>query len=370
MTDDVTFQRIGTAGRITLNRPQALNALTHEMCRSMQERLAAWAVDDAVKLVVVDGAGGRAFCAGGDVRALYRAWQTGRIADQLAFYRDEYRLNAFVKRYPKPYVALIDGIVMGGGAGVSLHGSHRVATERTVFAMPETGIGLFPDVGATWFLSRLAGKIGCFLGLTGHRLATADCLYTGLADVAVSSDQLPNLIDALGSAPDAAAIDKILGAAAASFPPADTAPPLAALRGEIDATFAGAGIEDIMAKLDRSGSAFARVAAAALRRKSPTSLKVTLRQMREGARLTFDDCMRLEYRLACRFMRGHDFFEGVRAVILDKDNTPDWQPPTLDAVTDEIVAGYFAPLPDGELALGRPAGSGTALHGPSVGDAN
>jgi enoyl-CoA hydratase len=246
---------------------------------------------------------------------------------------------------------------MGGGVGVSVHGSHRVASERTVFAMPETGIGLFPDVGATWFLPRLPGEIGCFLGLTGHRLATADCLYTGLADVAVPSDQLPDLIAELGGAADAAGIDDILRRAAASFPTPDVAPPLAALRGEIDAAFAGGSIDDILARLDRSGSAFARVAAAALRRKSPTSLKVTLHQMREGARHTFDECMQLEYRLACRFMRGHDFFEGVRAVVIDKDNAPDWRPSTLDAVTDEMVAGYFAPLPEGELKIDRPPGA-------------
>lgn len=358
MTAEVIFQRSGALGRITLNRPRALNALTHEMCRAIHRQLAEWAADDAVGLVAIDGAGERAFCAGGDVRALYRHWQAGREADLIAFYRDEYRLNALIKPYPKPYLALIDGIAMGGGVGVSVHGSHRVATERTVFAMPETGIGLFPDVGATWFLPRLPGEIGCFLGLTGHRLGTADCLYTGLADVAVRSDRLPDLIAALGDARDAAGIDDILRRAAASFPTPEVDPPLAALRSEIDAAFAGGSIEDILAHLDRSGSAFARVTAAALRRKSPTSLKVTLQQMREGARHTFDECMRLEYRLACRFMRGHDFFEGVRAVVIDKDNIPDWQPAALAAVTGEMVVGYFAPLPEGELAIGSPPTAG------------
>lgn len=358
LTSEVIFQRSGASGRITLNRPQALNALNHEMCRAIHQRLAEWAVDDTVRLVVIDGAGERAFCAGGDVRALYRLRRAGREADLIAFYRDEYRLNAFIKRYPKPYVALIDGIAMGGGVGVSVHGSHRVATERTVFAMPETGIGLFPDVGATWFLPRLPGEIGCFLGLTGHRLGTADCLYTGLADVAVHSDQLPDLIAALGGAADADAIGDILRRTAASSPAADAPPALAALRDEIDTAFAGARVEDILTRLDRAGSAFARAATATLRQKSPTSLKVALHQMREGARHTFDECMQLEYRLACRFMRGHDFFEGVRAVVIDKDNIPDWQPATLAAVTGEIVAGYFAPLPEGELAIDLPPAAG------------
>lgn len=356
MTSEVIFQRSGAMGRITLNRPQALNALTHDMCRTIHRRLAEWAVDDAVRLVVIDGVGERAFCAGGDVRALYRLWQEGHEGDLIAFYRDEYRLNAFIKRYPKPYVALIDGIAMGGGVGVSVHGSHRVATERTVFAMPETGIGLFPDVGASWFLPRLPGEIGCFLGLTGHRLGTADCLDTGLVDVAIHSDQLPGLIAALGGAADADAVGDILRRAAGSF--AVAAPSLAAQRDEIDAAFAATTVEDILAHLDRSGAAFARAAAATLRQKSPTSLKVTLRQMREGARHTFDECMRLEYRLACRFMRGHDFFEGVRAVVIDKDNAPDWRPATLAEVTGEMVSGYFAPLPEGELAFGPPPGPG------------
>ncbi len=356
MTSEVIFQRSGTMGRITLNRPQALNALTHEMCRAIHQCLARWAVDDAVRLVVIDGAGERAFCAGGDVRALYRLRQAGREGELIAFYRDEYRLNAFIKRYPKPYVALIDGIAMGGGVGVSVHGSHRVATERTVFAMPETGIGLFPDVGATWFLPRLPGETGCFLGLTGHRLGTADCLYAGLADLAIHSDQLPDLIAALGGAADAGAVGDILRGGAASFPAAP--PPLAVQRDEIDTAFAATSVEAILTHLDRSGSAFARATAATLRQKSPTSLKVTLRQMREGARHRFDECMRLEYRLACRFMRGHDFFEGVRAVVIDKDSKPDWQPATLAEVTGEMVAGYFAPLPEGELALDPPPAAG------------
>jgi enoyl-CoA hydratase len=343
---EVIFRRIAGAGHVTLNRPQALNALTHDMCLRLQDQLAAWAADDAVRLVIVEGAGERAFCAGGDIRALYADWQAG--GDQrFRFYRDEYRLNRFIKRYPKPYVALIDGIVMGGGVGLSIHGSHRVATERTMFAMPETGIGLFPDVGGTFFLPRLPGQIGTFLGLTGHRLNAADCLHAGLVEVALRAERLPGLVEALAEASDADAVGAIL----ARFAEPAEAAPLAALRPEVDRCFAADSVEAILAKLEAEGSAFAQDTAAALRRKSPTSLKVTLRQLREGARLDFDDCMRLEYRLACRFAAGHDFFEGVRAVVIDKDNKPDWRPPTLEGVSAAAVAAYFAPLPSGELTF-------------------
>ena len=350
MTGDVLFDRLGRAGRITLNRPQALNALSHEMCRALHAGLAEWARDDAVGLVIIDGAGERAFCAGGDVRALYADWQAGGDA-RFGFYRDEYRLNAFIKRYPKPYVALVDGIVMGGGVGVSIHGSHRVATERTVFAMPETGIGLFPDVGGTYFLPRLPGQIGLFLGLTGHRLKAADCLYAGLAEAAVPSERLPDLVDALGGAADAGSVTAILQRFAAPPEPAPQAASLPALRAAIDDCFGESSVERILSELERHDTEFAQITAANLRQKSPTSLKVTLKQLRAGARLGFEDCMRLEYRLACRFMQAQDFFEGVRAVVIDKDNKPAWRPDSLEAVSEEAVAAYFAPLPDGELAF-------------------
>jgi enoyl-CoA hydratase len=350
LPDELVFARTGNAGRITLNRPQALNALTHAMCREMHAQLAAWADDPAVRLVVVDGAGDKAFCAGGDIRAVYRGRQEGKLAELTAFYHDEYRLNRFIKRYPKPYVALVDGIVMGGGAGISVHGSHRVASERTVFAMPETGIGLFPDVGGSWFLSRLPGQAGCFVGLTSQRLGPADCVLVGLADMVVASGRKPELLAALADAKDVADIDAILQGVALA---PDQVPParLPALSGEIDACFAADEVETILGNLDAAGTEFGREMAALLRQKSPTSLKVTLRALREGARLSFDDCMRMEYRLACRFMQGHDFFEGVRALLIDKDNKPDWRPATLETVTADMVAAYFAPLPEGDLTF-------------------
>lgn len=346
MTSELLIERRGDAGLVTLNRPRALNALTREMCLALHGQLALWARDDAVKLVVIAGAGDRAFCAGGDVRALYDDRQAGG-RERFDFYRDEYRLNAAIKRFPKPYVALMDGIVMGGGVGVSIHGSHRVATERTVFAMPETGIGLFPDVGGTFFLPRLPGRIGTFLGLTGHRLQAADCRYAGIADVEIRSARLPDLVEALCKATDAGGVSATLAAFAEPVPESW----LAGIRDEIDRSFAEESVEAILAALDRSDTPFGRKTAVALRSKSPTSLEVTLRQLREGARLGFEDCMRLEYRLACRFMRGHDFFEGVRAVVIDKDNRPRWRPETLEAVTADQVAAFFAPLPEGELTF-------------------
>ncbi len=348
MTEDVIFARAGTIGRITLNRPSALNALTHGMCRAIHAGLIEWAADGGVGIVVIDGAGERAFCAGGDVRALYRAWQDGDEAARTDFYRDEYRLNAFIKRYPKPYVALIDGIVMGGGVGVSIHGSHRVASERTVFAMPETGIGLFPDVGGTFFLPRLPGQLGVFLGLTGHRLTGPDCRRVGLAEALVPSARHAELVEALDGIADRAEIAAILERFGEPPGPA----PIAALQAEIDALFSGDRVEAVLSALEASGTEFARDTLAALGRKCPNSLKVTLRQLREGAGLDFEDCMRLEYRLATRFMRGHDFFEGVRAVVIDKDNRPAWSPATLDGVTGDMVDAYFAPLPGGDLTFG------------------
>lgn len=344
--DSVIFRRIGTAGHVTLNRPQAHNALTREMCVALYGKLVEWASDQSVRLVVITGAGERAFCAGGDIRALYDDWQRGG-RERFRFYWDEYRLNTLIKRFPKPYVALMDGIVMGGGVGVSIHGSHRVVTERTVFAMPETGIGLFPDVGGTYFLPRLPGRLGVFLGLTGHRLKAADCLHAGLAEVKVGAERLPDLVAALAEAADDAEVSAVLD----RFAEPAGAPPLAALTPEIGESFAEDEVERILAALDRSETEFARGCAAALRQKSPTSLKVTLRQLRAGALLEFEDCMRLEYRLACRFMEGHDFFEGVRAVVIDKDHRPQWRPDTLEGVTEAVVDGYFAPLGSGELSF-------------------
>lgn len=335
--DDIVFSIDGVAGRVTLNRPQALNALTLDMARRLDAQLQEWADDDLVQRVVVEGAGDRAFCAGGDVRDLYEAM--ARPGDPLIadFYGDEYTLNNRIKGYGKPYVALIDGVVMGGGVGVAIHGSHRVVTENALFAMPETGIGLFPDVGGTWFLPRMPGETGLYLGLTGARLRAADALYCGVATHYIPRERLAGM-DASVHELDRLAED-----------PGE--PPLQGLRDSIDRCFAGDSVDAIIAALRSEGDEWADKTLAVLTTKSPTSLKVAFRQIREGASLDFADAMRLEYRLAQRFCAGHDFREGVRAVIIEKDQKPQWQPPDLDAVKESHVDAYFAPLDSGDLLL-------------------
>jgi enoyl-CoA hydratase len=343
--DDLLFERRGGVVLITLNRPEALNALSHEMALGMEIRLKAYAEDNDVTAIVVQGAGERAFCAGGDIRRLY---DTGRAGEDYPynFYRDEYRLNALIFHYPKPYIALIDGIDMGGGVGVSVHGSHRVVTERLNFAMPETGIGLFPDVGGSYFLSRLPGEIGCYMALTGARLRAADAVYAGVGDAYVESGRLPELIDALEESGN---VEQTLSLLASD-------PGLSAfeeMRGAIDRTFVGDEVEGILAGLDATDSKWAFETAGIMRTKSPTSLKIALRQIRTGAGLEFDDCMRMEYRIANGCIEGHDFYEGVRAVVIDKDQAPKWQPAGLGEVAHEDIEAYFNRSPrGGDLELG------------------
>ena len=345
MTDEgeVLFERRGALGLITLNRPKALNALTHGMCLAMKTQLDAWAGDAAIKAVAVRGAGERAFCAGGDIRALYDSGRAG-TSYALDFYRDEYLLDAAIKHFPKPYVALIRGIVMGGGVGVSLHGSHRVADESTTFAMPETGIGLFPDVGGSYFLPRMPGEIGMYLALTGARLKSADALNSGVATHFVPAAQTDVLIERLTTGEAASvAIDALAGDPGA--------PPLAEHRATIDRCFAGSSVASILSLLDADGSEWTAAAAATIRTKSPTSLKIAFRQLRTGRGLEFDDCMRMEFRMVNRVIAGRDFYEGVRAAIIDKDQSPKWKPATLEAVSDAEIDAYFAPLGEKELKL-------------------
>jgi enoyl-CoA hydratase len=343
MTDEVLFDRRGALGLITLNRPKALNALTHEMCLAMKAQLDEWSTDDNVKTMVIRGTGERAFCAGGDIRALYESGKAG-TPYALDFYRDEYRLNAAIKHFPKPYVALLHGIVMGGGVGVSVHGSHRVANEGMTFAMPETGIGLFPDVGGSYFLPRLPGEIGMYVALTGERLNAADSVYAGVATDFVPAAQNEPLIAALEEGAEA---DFVLQ----SFKENPSDPPLARMREAIDRIFSADSLEGILAGLDDDGTEWAAKTAATIRKKSPTSLRITFRQIRQGARLSFDECMRTEYRMVSRIVAGHDFYEGVRAAIIDKDNAPKWSPAELSGVTAEQVDAYFAPLPTGDPQL-------------------
>ncbi|HMK81880.1 MAG TPA: enoyl-CoA hydratase/isomerase family protein [Xanthobacteraceae bacterium] len=342
-SSDILFERRGVAGIVTLNRPKALNAVTHEMVRALGIQLAAWAQDGAVTRVIVIAAGERAFSAGGDIRALYDLGRAGKQEEALGFFREEYTLNAAIKRYRKPYVALIDGIVMGGGFGVSVHGSHRVAGDRFQFAMPEVGIGFFPDVGGTFVLPRMPDEIGTWCALTGDRLKTADAVATGIATHHVRSDRFAELTDALcGNVP----VDATLAAFAT---PAGEGP-VTARRDAIRALFSAARVEAILSALDGAGDDWARATAATIQSKSPTSLKLALAQLRRGVDWSFEQCMRAEMRIVSRIVYDHDFYEGVRAVIVDKDNAPRWDPATLAAVTDAEVERHFAALAE-ELAL-------------------
>ncbi len=347
---EIIFERRGAAGLVTLNRPQALNAVTHAMVRALRAQLDRWADDPAITRVVISAAGGRAFSAGGDIRALYDLGQAGRHDEALQFWRDEYPLNVAIKNFRKPYVALIDGIVMGGGVGVSVHGSHRVAGDRFQFAMPEVGIGFFPDVGATWFLARMPGELGTYCALTGERFGIADACAAGLATHRIASARFAALLDGLSGT---VSVDAVLAAFAE---PAGEGP-IMARRAAIDRLFAGDRVEGILAALDReaaSGGADAEWAgntATTLRAKSPLGLKLALAQVRRGKSWDFETCMRAEFRIVSRVIHGHDFYEGVRAVIVDKDNKPRWQPATLADVSAAEVERHFAALGAEELVL-------------------
>src|SRR5262245_13050937 len=346
---EILFERRDAAGIVMLNRPKALNAITHGMVRALAAQLAEWAKDGAVTRVLVVAAGDRAFSAGGDIRALHDLGRAGRHAEALQFWRDEYMLNTLIKRYPKPYVALIDGMVMGGGVGISVHGSHRVAGDRFQFAMPEVGIGFFPDVGATWFLPRMPGEVGTYCALTGERMKNADAVAFGIATHYVASSRFPELAEALtGTEP----VDAVL----ARFAERLGIGPLSVYRAAIDRTFDSNHVEDILAALDREAvtgsqeAGWAGATAAIIRAKSPVSLKIALAQVRGGRQWSFTECMKMEFRIVSRIIYRNDFYEGVRAVIIDKDNAPRWTPPRLAQVLQADIDPYFAPL-DTELDL-------------------
>lgn len=339
---DVIIHRQGVAGRITLNRPAALHALNEEMCLAMDAALKAWADDDEVELVVVDHQDGtRGFCAGGDIRMLAESGAADGSAAQ-AFFRAEYRLNTRIKNYPKPYIAFMDGVTMGGGVGISVHGSHRVATERTTFAMPETGIGLFPDVGGGWFLPRLGPPLGMWLALTGERLKGGDVCAAGVATNYVESGVLAavkqqvcegelELLEAMDW-DEAGVFEKHLEV--------------------IQRCFWKPTVEEIFLALEGEEGEWAKKQLDVLKTKSPRTLKVTHRQLGLGLQMqTFEDNMRMEFRIGCRQVHSHDFQEGVRAVIVDKDNKPNWDPPNLAGVSEQTLDDVFAPLEEGELTF-------------------
>ena len=349
---EILFERRGGVGFVLLNRPNALNALSLTLIEAFDARLEAWARDPAVKAVVVRGAGERAFCAGGDVRSI---WEGGRSvggpASQL--FRREYMLIRRIKVLAKPYIPLIDGIAMGGGVGVSVHGSHRVATERTLVALPETQIGLFPDVGSSHFLPRLPGALGLYLGLTGARLKAADAIAAGLADRYVESAKLPDLEAALAAA-DWSGGDAhgVVAATIDAFASEAGKPSLAERRAAVDRCFGRDSVAAILAALEAEGGDWAESTLKTLGDCSPTSLEVTFEQLRRGATLGFDEAMIMEYRLSQAFLARHDFHEGIRAIVIDKDNAPKWRPDTLAEVTPDLVEAHFAPLGDSELTFG------------------
>jgi enoyl-CoA hydratase len=356
-TDEILLGRKGGLATLTINRPQALNALTLDNYRRFDPALRDWEADPSVHAVIVRGAGDRAFCAGGDVRAVYEAGRGISGDPDLAavFFREEYELVRHIHHFPKPYIAIIDGITMGGGAGISINGAYRIATERTLFAMPETGIGLFPDVGATRFLNRCPGHLGHYLGLTGTRLNAANALYCGFATHFITSASVDPLVADLARLETGGAmIDAVLDRHAID----PGAAPLESLQPAIDRCFAGGTVEailDALAAEAAGGGAQAEWAAetrAGLLTKSPSSLKLTLRQLTMGRDCDLDAALVLEYRLTQHVMAAHDFYEGVRAMLIDRDRKPQWRPATLAEVTDSMIDAYFAPIGDRELQFG------------------
>ena len=346
-TEDLVIRRQGRAGRITLNRPRALNALAYEMVAPMTAALRQWAADPAVELVVLDGAGDRGLCAGGDVISLYNARNDGSGLAR-KFWAEEYVLNALIGRYPKPFVALQDGIVMGGGIGLSAHASHRIVTERSMLAMPETAIGLIPDVGGTWLLAHCPGAIGVYLGLTGQRMNAGDALYAGFSDTCVPSARLPELVATLCDTSEP------LSVTIAQFASAPPPSPLADHRDEIDRMFAGDNVSAIRAAVAAASGDFAQRALKALDTCSPLAMAATLAAIRRAKGLgSLERALEIEYRLAVRLYDRGEFPEGIRALLIDKDRKPKWNPPTLAEVTPEMVAALGAPMPAGEeLVLG------------------
>jgi len=341
--DEIRFERAGKAGLVTLTRPKALNALTHGMVHALSKALTAWADDPDVALVVLQGEG-RAFCAGGDIMRVYEAGKAGK--PYYDFFADEYRMNAQIARFRKPYVSLINGIVMGGGFGISFHGSHRVLSENAIFAMPEVGIGFFPDVGGSYILPRLKGEFGLYLGLTGERIRYGDALSVGLATHAVPAEKFGALVAELCESGEPDAVLKRY----CITPPRETDE---AAAHAINDAFTPADLKGVIAALQNAPASddFRKKTLATMLTRSPTSLNIAFRQIRAGAMLSMDECMAMEFRILNRMLEGHDFYEGIRAVLVDKGSKPVWRPGSLAEVSEAEVERYFAPLPAGELQL-------------------
>jgi enoyl-CoA hydratase len=349
---DLIARREGAVGVIRLNRPKTINAVTLEMFRDIDKALDRFEADPAVGLILLEGAGERGLCAGGDIRALYESSQVAGDLGKI-LWREEYILNARIAKFPKPYVAFMDGIVMGGGVGLAAHGSHRVVTDRTKLAMPEVGLGFFPDVGGTWLLSHSPGETGTYFGLTGQTMNGPDAVYAGFADAVVPSGKLAILREALTKV-RAGVTHAEVNAAINGFATGETAGPVAALQSRIDGWFAHDRMEDIFAALHRDGSELAQSTLKKLNEKSPRGMVVTLKLLRLArASSSLEECLVREYRAALEVFASDDFREGVRAAVIDKDRNPKWSPPRIEDVTPEMVAPYFASLGKDELVFNK-----------------
>jgi enoyl-CoA hydratase len=347
---DLIVRREGAAGVIRLNRPKAINAVTLEMFRDIDKALNRFEADSAVGLILLEGAGERGLCAGGDIRALYESSQVRGDLGKI-LWREEYILNARIAKFAKPYVAFMDGIVMGGGVGLAAHGSHRVVTDRTKLAMPEVGLGFFPDVGGTWLLSRSPGEIGTYFGLTGQTMNGPDAVYAGFADAVVPSGKLAALREALTEV-RAGASSANVKAVIDGFATGETAGPVAALQSRIDEWFAHDRMENIVAALRRDDSELAQSTLKKLNEKSPRGMVITLKLLRLArASSSLEECLIREYRAALEVFASDDFREGVRAAVIDKDRNPKWSPPGIEDVTPDMIAPYFAELGADELVF-------------------
>jgi enoyl-CoA hydratase len=347
---DLIVRREGAAGIIRLNRPKAINAVTLEMFRDIDKALDAFEADPDVVVIVLEGAGERGLCAGGDIRALY---ENSKVKGDLGkiLWREEYILNARIAKFPKPYVAFMDGIVMGGGVGLSAHSSHRIVTERTKLAMPEVGLGFFPDVGGTFLLSHAPGEIGTYFGLTGHTMNGPDAIYARFADAVVPSSKLAILREALIEVRPGTTSDQVK-ALIDGFATGETAGPVAAMQGKIDAWFAHDRMQDIVASLQRDGSELAQSTLKTLNEKSPRGMVVALKLLRLARTASsLEECLVREYRAALEVFKSDDFREGVRAAVIDKDRNPKWSPARIEDVTSEMVAPYFAEIGADELVF-------------------
>lgn len=344
---EVLFSKVGHAGIITLNRPKALNSLNLNMIREITSALKLWEHDEEVVCVIIEGAGEKAFCAGGDIRSVYAARLEGKRDYKDEIFREEYELNYYISKYPKPYIALINGICMGGGLGVSVHGSYRIVTERTVMAMPETAIGFFPDIGASYFLNKCPGQIGMFMAITGEKVNGADAIYCGLATHYVSSTGITEVRQALTRAVSSKDVCKIIGEFSEQAPVSE----LSACQDLIDEIFTGKTIHDVLDKLYAAKHPKAYEWVRNLANKSPLSMAVAFTLLKRNKGKSLKRCLPIEFRLSQRFVEHYDFFEGIRALLIDKDNAPKWQPGHIGQVKLSDVRRYFKDLGLKELKL-------------------